>query len=156
MTDLPGKERLAKCKELSERLALAEKRRGRIKESLNFASQSLDQASSASMNICRNMARMLEVHDKLISENEQVTKVVMEDMDRFERVLDAAKIYKLRSERKFHIARQWLDSEAVVPLLTALSQEMMNTGALVEVEKFKLASARMGVDFPKLLELYKS
>jgi hypothetical protein len=77
----------------------------------------------------------------------------MSDMDRFERVLDAAKVYKLRSERTSYIARRWLDSEEVVPMLNALSQEMMYTGALVEVEKFKLAAQKMGVDFAKLLEL---
>lgn len=33
---------------------------------------------------------------------------------------------------------------------------MMNTRALVEVEKLKLAAKRMGVDFPKLLETSES
>lgn len=63
---------------------------GRIRESLEKASQSLGHASDQAINICQEVARMLEAHDKLVSENEQVIKVVMEDMDRFDRVLDAA------------------------------------------------------------------
>jgi hypothetical protein len=127
---------------------LADKWKGRIKEALDLAGQSLDQATSLSAKIHAEVTRMLACHDKLVSENEQVIKVVMEDMDRFERVLDAAKVYKLRSEKTAFLARQWLNSDAVTPLLTALSEEMMNTGALVEVEKFKLAAQKMGIDFP--------
>ena len=44
------------------------------------------------MKICQEVARMLEVHDKLVADNEQVIKLVLEDMDRFERVLDATKV----------------------------------------------------------------
>lgn len=118
-----------------------------------MASQYLDQAFEVSTKICQDVARMLEIHEKLVSQNEQVIKTVMEDIDRFEMVLDAAKVYKLQSERSSFIARQWLNSEAMTLLLTALSQEMINTGALVEVEKFKLVAQKMGIDFPKLLEM---
>ena len=62
-------------------------------------SQTLDQASEQSLKICQNVAKMLEVHDNLVSDNERVIKLVLEDMDCFERVLDAAKVYKLRSKR---------------------------------------------------------
>ena len=64
---------------------------------------------------------MLEVHDKLVSDNERVIKLVLEDMDRFERLLDAAKVYKLCSERHSCIARQWLGSNAAVLFMKDLS-----------------------------------
>ena len=71
---------------------------------------------------------MLEVHDKLVTDNEQVIKLILEDMDRFERVLDLAKVYKLRSEKKSLIARQWLGSSAAIKFMTYLSSKMMNRG----------------------------
>ena len=51
------------------------------------------------MKIFQDVAKMLEVHDKLVSDNEQVIKLGLEDMECFERVLDVAKVYKLQSER---------------------------------------------------------
>lgn len=56
------------------------------------------------MKIFQDVAHMLEVHDKLVADNQQVIKLVLEDMDRFERVLDAAKVYKLQFERDSWIA----------------------------------------------------
>ena len=51
------------------------------------------------LKIFQDVAKMLEVHDKLVSDNEQVIKLGLEDMECFERVLDVAKVYKLQSER---------------------------------------------------------
>ena len=105
VVDLPDlNEKLAKCKDLSELLAMVEKWRGRIKKHLNLAGRTLDQAIDQSMKIFQNVAHMLEVHDKLVADNQQVIKLVLEDMDRFERVLDAAKVYKLQFERDSWIA----------------------------------------------------
>ena len=74
---MPGiKEKLAKCKDLSERLSMAEKWSGRIKEHLDLAGQTLDQATDQSMKICQDVAHMLEVHDKLVADNERVIKLV--------------------------------------------------------------------------------
>ena len=47
-------------------------------------------------------------------------KLVLEDMELFERVLNAAKVYKLRSKRDSLIARQWLGSNAAVEFMTIL------------------------------------
>lgn len=136
VTDLLGlKEKLAKCKDLSEHLAMADIWRGRIKEYLDLAGQTLDQAADQSLKICQEVARMLKVQDKFVADNEHVIKLFLEDMDRFEKGLDAAKVYKLRSKRHSWIARQWLGSDATVPFMRNLSTEMI------------------GVDFDKLLEL---
>ena len=40
--------------------------------------------------------------------------------------------------------------------MTDLSSKMMNNGALVELEKLKLAAEKMGVDFDKLRGLAES
>jgi predicted nuclease with TOPRIM domain len=68
--DLAGlpemKAQLAKCEELKERLALAEKWRSRVRENLDVAGHSLEQASGLSTKICQEVARMLEEHDKLV------------------------------------------------------------------------------------------
>ena len=40
--------------------------------------------------------------------------------------------------------------------MTDLSSEMMYNGVLVELEKFRIASGKMGVDFDKLQELAES
>lgn len=90
--------------------------------------QSLSQLFDQAMKIYQEVALMLEAHDKLVSKNEQVIKTVMAYMDRFEKVVDATKVHNLRSERQSWITRQRLRSEAMIPLLTAMSQEMMNTG----------------------------
>lgn len=98
------------------------------------------------MKISQDVAQMLELHDKLVMDIEQVIKLVLEDMNPFKRVLDVANVYKLRSERQSKIARQWLGSDAAVKFMTNLSSEMMNNGALAELEKFKLVARKTGVD----------
>ena len=62
------KEKLAKCKELFKRLALADKWRSRISEHLDTTDQAADQA----LNLCKKVAEMLKTHIKLVVENEKL------------------------------------------------------------------------------------
>ena len=96
---------------------------------------------------------MLKVHDKVFGEYEKFSKMMQEDMDQFERVLDAAKVCKLQSERKSWIARKLIDYNDTLQFMTELLIQMMNSGALVDMEKFKLPAEKIGVNFEKLREL---
>lgn len=46
-----------------------------------------------------------------------------------------------------------MESDYALNFMTDLSIEMMNSGALVELEKFKLAGGKMGVNFDNLRDL---
>ena len=49
-----------------------------------------------------------------------------------------------------------MGSNDALKFMVNLSTEMMNSGVLVELEKFKLAAGKMGVNFEKFWELAES
>ena len=145
VTELPGlREKLAKCKKLSERLALAEIWRTRTEEHLDTTGPKMDHAADQALMLCNQVAKMLKTDNKLVVENDKFAKMVLDDMERFHRILDQTKVYKLQYERKSWIARKWMGYDEALKFMTDLSTEMMNSGALVELEKFKLAVGKMG------------
>ena len=106
-----------------------------------MAGQKPDQASNQALSLSNQVADMLKIHDKLVVEHNKFSKMVLEDRDWFDRVLDTAN-YKLRSKRESWIAQKRMG--------------LTNSGTLVGMENFKLATEKMGVDFQKLRELVES
>lgn len=74
-------------------------------------------------------------------------------MRKVELVADAAKYYKLRSERKGRIAKEWLSSVDCGAFMAKLSGEMINNGIQMEAEAHRLAAIELGVDPDKLASL---
>ena len=54
---------------------------------------------------------LLDIHDELVHQNQHLGKQVLDDMDRYQVLLEAARFLKLRSERRARIARDWLVSD---------------------------------------------
>ena len=63
-----------------------------------------------------------------------------------------AKVYKLRSERRSRIARDWLtsDEHEASSFLGDLTVKMVSVGSMISDEKYRLAAAELGVDFDSL------
>ena len=94
----------------------------------------------------------MDIHAKLVHQNQSLMLQVSDDLAMFQTVLSAAKLYKLRSERRARIARDWLTSDEpeVSSFLGDLTAEMMEASSKISDEKYRLAAAELGVDFDNL------
>ena len=54
--------------------------------------------------------RLMDIHARLVYQNQSLVKQVSDDLEKFKILLSASKVYKLRSERRAKIARDWLTS----------------------------------------------
>ena len=99
----------------------------------------------------------MDVHDQLVHQNQYLGKQVLEDMEKYRVLLEAAKVHKLRSERRTRIAQGWLTSDEpeASSFFGDLTSEMMNASSLISDERYRLAAAELGVDFEALQSLAK-
>ena len=151
--ELPGlKEKLAKCSELKERLVRNEQWREKAKKQLEGTIGSLDAASNMSATLGHEIGRLMDIHARLVHQNQSLMHQVSDDLAKFQTVLSAARVYKLRSERRARMARDWLTSDEpeVSSFLGDLTAEMMEASSKISDEKYRLAAAELGVDFDNL------
>lgn len=78
-------------------------------------------------------------------------------MVKFNILLDAARVHKLRFERRARNARDWLtyDESKAATFLDKLTLEMMEASAMISLESFRLAVTAMGLDFDSLHQTAK-
>lgn len=77
-------------------------------------------------------------------------------MGKVELLSEATKYYKLKSERRGRIAKDWLNLEDCGPFMAKLFGEMISNGILLEAEAHRLAAVEQGIDLEKLAYLAKS
>ena len=110
--ELPSlKEKLSKCAELKERLVRTEQWRERAKKQLEETIGSLDAASNMSATLGHETGRLMDIHAKLVYQNQSLVKQLSNDLNKFKILLSVAKVYKLCSKRRARIARDWLTSD---------------------------------------------
>ena len=151
--ELPGlKEKLAKCSELRERLVRTEQWRKRARKQLEETVGSLDAASNKSATLGHEVGHLMDVHAKLVHQNQCLLQKVSADSAKFKTLLSAAKVHKVSLERRARIARDWLTSDEpeASSLLGDLTTEMVGAGSTISEEKYRLAAAELGVDFDSL------
>ena len=87
----------------------------------------MDAASSMSATLGHEAGRLMDIHARLVYQNQFLMQQVSDDQAKFETLLSAAKIYKLRSDRRARIARDWLTSDKpeASSFLGDLTVEMM-------------------------------
>ncbi|XP_057524313.1 uncharacterized protein LOC130804017 isoform X2 [Amaranthus tricolor] len=154
--ELPSlKEKLAKCAELKERLVKTEQWREKAKKQLEGTIGSLDAASSLSATLGHETRRLMDIHARLVYQNQSLMHQVSDDLAKFQTLLSAAKVYKLRSERRAKIARDWLTSDEpeASSFLGDLTAEMMDAGFRISDEKYRLAAAELGINFDSLQQM---
>ena len=112
----------------------------------------MDAASNLSATLGHEIGRLMDIHAKLVYQNQSLMHQVSDDLTKFQTLLSAAKIYKLRSERQARIARDWLTSDEpeVSSFLGDFTAEMMDASSRISDEKYRLAAAELGVDFDSL------
>lgn len=128
--ELPGlKEKEVRCEELKSCLFQTEQWRERASKQLEISIGNLDKATGFSATLGHEVGELTEAHRKLVHQKQFLSKQVEEDLKTFKLLLDAAKIYKLRSERRARKARDWLTSDKpeATTFLDNLSHEMMET-----------------------------
>ena len=146
------KRKTFKCAELKERLVKTEQWRERTREQQEETIGSLDTASGLSATLGHETGRLMDIHARLIHQNQCLTMQVSEDLAKFKVLLDTAKIYKLRSVRWARIARDWLTSDEpeASTFLGDLTAKMKDVGSMISDEKYHLAATELGVDFDSL------
>ena len=148
--ELPGlKEKLAKCSELKERLVRTEQWRERARKQLEETVESLDAASNKSATLGHEIGHLMDVHAKLVHQNQCLLEQVSTDSAKFKTLLSAARIYKTSLGRRARIARDWLTSDEpeASSFLGSLTAEMVGTGSTITEERYRLAAAELGIDF---------
>ena len=147
------REKLAKCVELKERLVSTEQWREKARKQLEGTVGNLDAASNMSATLSHEIGHLMDIHARLVRQNQSLLRQVSNDLDKFQSLLSAARIYKLCLGRKSRIARDWLTSDEpeASSFLGALTAEMVGTGTMISDEKFRLAVAELGVNFDSLL-----
>lgn len=97
----------------------------------------------------------MDVNNILVHQNQFMAKQVADDMERFIELLEVAKIHKLRSERQARNARDWLTSDEpeATSFLGNLTTKMMEASTVIGDERYRLAAAKMGVDFDSIHQL---
>ena len=90
-----------------------------------------------------------------ICQNQSLMKRVSDDLTKFKALLSAAKVYKLRSERRARIARDWLTSDEpeASSFLGDLTAEMMGASSRISDEKYCLAAVKLGINFDSLQQM---
>ena len=116
--------RLEKCKGLIEHLELAEKWRSRLKEVLQKTGGKLENFASVAINVAHDAA------------------VLLDEKKKIEMLVDAAKVHKLRSQRKARITKDWLASDECGAFMAKLFGEMFNNDILLKAEAHRLVAAR--------------
>ena len=146
------KEKLAKCSELKERLVRTEQWREKAKKRLEWVIASIDTASSMSATLGHEVGHLMDVHGKLVHQNQCLMQQVSADSAKFKTFLSATKVHKLCSERRARIARNWLTSDELEAscFLGDMTAEMVGAGSMISDEKYHLAAADLGIDFDSL------
>ena len=146
------KEKLAKCAELKERLVRTEQWWKKAKKQLEETSGNLDAASGISATLDHEAGRLMDIHVRLVYQNQSLMNQVSDDLAKFKTLLFAAKMYKLRSKRRAQIARAWLTSDEpeVSSFLGDLTAEVMDASSMISDEKYRLAAAELGINFDSL------
>jgi hypothetical protein len=147
------KARLEKCKSVSERLDLAKKWRARLKEIMTEACRKLEKDALLSLEISSEFGNVLEAFDKVSIKSKYLIGLIAEEQAKLEDVLEAAKYFKEKSERRGRIAKDWLSSSECGSFMAKFSGEIINNGILLEAEATRLAALEMGVDPEKLAAL---
>ena len=57
------------------------------------------------------VGHLMDVHARLVHQNQSLMQQVSDDLTKFKTLLSAAKVYKLCSEGRARIARDWLTSD---------------------------------------------
>ena len=151
------KEKLSKCSELKERLVRTEQWRERAKKRLEETIGSFDAASNMSATLVHETGRLMDIHARLIYQNQSLVKQVSDDLDKFKILLSVAKVYKLHSGRRARIARDWLTSDELEAssFLGHLTAEMMDASSMISDEKYRLTAAALSVNLDSLLQMAK-
>ena len=115
----------------------------------------MDAASKMSATLGHKTWRLMDIHARLIYQNQSLIKQVSDDLDKFKILLSVAKVYKLCSERQARIARDWLTSDEpeASSFLGDLTAEMMDASSMISDEKYRLAAAELGVNFDSLHQM---
>ena len=115
----------------------------------------MDAASNMSATLGHEVGRLMDVHARLVYQNQYLIQQVSDDLAKFKTLLSAAKVYKLRSERRARIARDWLisDEPEASSFLGDLTTELMEANSKISDEKYRLAAAELGVDFDSLQKM---
>ena len=87
------KEKLAKCAELKERLVRTEQWREKARKRLEGAIGSLDAASGMSAALGHEVGHLLDVHARLVHQNQSLMQQVSADSAKLKTLLSAAKVY---------------------------------------------------------------
>ena len=87
------------------RLVRTEQWRERAKKQLEETIGSLDAASNMSATLGHETGRLMDIHARLVHQNQPLMHQVSDDLAKFKTLLSAAKVYKLHSERRARIAR---------------------------------------------------
>ena len=116
---------------------------------------SLDATSNMSATLGHETGCQMDIHARLIYQNQSLVKQVSDDLDKFKILLSVVKVYKLRSERRARIARDWLTSDEpeASSFLGDLTAEMMGASSMINDEKYRLAAAELGVNFDSLHQM---
>ena len=77
------KEKHSKCAELKEHLVRTEQWRERANKRLEETIGSLDAASNMSATLSLETGRLMDIHSKLIYQNQSLVKQVWDDLDKF-------------------------------------------------------------------------
>ena len=72
---------------------------------------SLDAASNKSVTLGHEVRHLMDVHAKLVHQNQCLLQQVSADSAKFKTFLSAARVYKVSLERRAQIARDWLTSD---------------------------------------------
>ena len=141
------KKKLAKCTELKERLVRTEQWREKARKRLEGAIRSLDAVSGMSAALGYKVGHLMDVHARLVHQNQSLMQLVSDDLTKFKTLLSAAKVYKLRSERRARIARDWLTSDEPE------TAKVYKLRSRISDEKYRLAAAELGLDFDSLQQM---
>ena len=86
--ELPGlKEKLAKCSELKERSVRTKQWRDRARKQLEETVGSLDAVSNKSATLGHEVSHLMDIHAKLVHENQCLLKQVSADSAKFKTLL---------------------------------------------------------------------
>lgn len=138
---------------MTERLDVAEQWRVRLKDILAETRGKLESSANLASKVATNVVDVLAVFDSTSSQSRKMFTYLEETVRKVELVSEAAKFYKLKSERQGRIAKDWLSSEDCGAFMAKLSGEMINNGIQLEAEAHRLAAVELGVDPKKLASL---
>lgn len=158
LRELPSlKEKLANCAELKNRLIRTEQWRERAKKRLEETAANLDKATGLFATIGHAVSCLIDTHAKLVHENQFLNKQVLDDIEKYNAVLEVARIYKMLFEKRAKIPKDWLrsDDPEAVSFLGSLTTEMMDASTLISDERYRLAVTELGMDYDTLSNVAK-